>query len=127
MRFTVYFGADAIGVSDLEDSDSGMGVATGRFVPAAAYARVRAIFRGHAEAHAACERTPDETRLLRMYAERDALGLELRDAVGTLVATEWVHVYDYAEEAGEEEGYLLEVKLRDLADWRARHPDDPAI
>jgi len=80
----VYFGADAIGVSDVEDTDLGMGVATGRFVPVAACARVRAIFRGHAEAHAASERAPDETRLRSMFAERDALGLELRDAVGLL-------------------------------------------
>ena len=126
MRFSIYESDQIIGTSDLEETDWGMLVAGGRFIPTPAYERVRPIFRGHAEAYAD-ERNPDMDRLRRMWTERDDLRLELRDAAGLHVASDWIHIYDYAEEAGEEEGYLVDVKLLDRADWSRRHPDAPAI
>ena len=126
VRFGIYQAGEILGESDLEDTDWGMLVASGRFIPTSAYERVRAIFRGHAEAYAD-DRHPDEARLRRLWAERDALRLHLRDGAGVPVVTDWIQIYDYGAEAGEEDGYLVEVKLLDRAEWTARNPGAPAI
>lgn len=49
-RFTVVFGADTVGTSELEHVDNGMGVAHGAFHPTPAYSAIRSAVVSAAEA-----------------------------------------------------------------------------
>ncbi len=112
MTFTVLLGDQPLGTSNLERFDPGMGVASGRFSPLPAYEAVRPLFRRYAEALAVdASGTDDQAALTAFYQERDTLPLHLVDSAGVPVSTRVIHINDFSEEAGEEEGYELEVYL----------------
>lgn len=110
---------EVIGTSALEHFDDGMSVASGALRPAAAYERVRAVFRLYAEAvPATSAEAADEATLARYYRERDALDLELVDASGRVVPTGFIHISDFTEEAGAD-AYQIEVQIADRRAWDA--------
>jgi hypothetical protein len=49
--------------------------------------------------------------LARYYRERDVLHLEVTTRDGLPVPVAWAHVYDFAQELGEEEGYEAEFNV----------------
>jgi hypothetical protein len=96
-RFNITCNGERIGTSDLESRDAGMGIATGRFTPAAAYERVRPVFRLFAEAQ--CEDGPADVRMLAdYYRSRDSLVLSVETEDGVVVPTTTVHIADFMEE-----------------------------
>jgi hypothetical protein len=101
MAYAVRLRGVILGHSDLELTDSSMGVATGAFRPAADYELVRPIFRLFAEATSETSAEPtDEERLARYYAARDALPLELVDERVRVIRTSSIHIADYSFESG---------------------------
>ena len=97
----LYVGDQIIGYSDLEDRDDGMGVASGAFRPTSLYSSVRPIF--HRFAAALGNQPPrqqDQEEIDAYYRERDALPLRLVDKTGRTVVTSFIHIEDFAEEAG---------------------------
>lgn len=105
MRFAVEMRGGAIGHSDLEHADRGMGVAFGKFVPSAAYQIVQPVFQKFVDGEGQT-----------YYAARDALELQLRRDDGRLVPTNCIHIADYCKELGPGNAQL-EVMLSDSGDW----------
>ena len=117
MAYTIRCRGEAIGTTAFEYFDDGMSVAFGAFRPAAAYERVRAIFRLYAEAiPSTSAQAADEEKLAQYYRERDALDLEVVDAAGRVIPTGFVHICDFVEEAGED-AYEVEAQIADRHVW----------
>jgi hypothetical protein len=112
MNVTVLLGDRPIGTSCLEHFAPGMGVASGRFRPLPAYGAVRPLFRRFFDAaEDASTNVLRAGELASFYTERDSLPLRVEDTAGVPVPASTIHVYDYADVAGEDEGYELEVIL----------------
>ncbi len=112
-RYRIRCNGEEIGASELEERDSGMGIATGVFVPSPAYERVRATFRIFSEAMR--ETGPaDQEMIDRYYRERDKLGLTVVRPDGTLLRTSVVHISDFSE-GPNDDSYEVEVHIDDPA------------
>jgi hypothetical protein len=124
MRHTVRLKGVPVGYSDLEHCDSGVGRAWGVFRPGPGYELVQPVFRLYARAVPLGEETRDRDALEKYYKARDAMGLELRDADGRLIATSGIHIADYTVEDGAD-ALALDVLIKDPAYWsrRAAAPD----
>lgn len=105
MRFAVEIQGVAIGYSELEHADTGMGIAVGEFIPTAAYQTVQPVFQQFAEGD-----------VTSYYPLRDDLGLQLRRDDGRLVPTHCIHIADYSKELGPGNAQL-EVQLSSAEDW----------
>lgn len=119
MRYTVRLHGVVIGYSELEDVDSSLGRARGRFRPGTGYELVQPVFRLFAEAVP----TPgaavsDAEKLERYHRSRDALGLALEDDAGRTIRTSAIHISDYSEQRGG--GIELEVLISDREYWNRR-------
>lgn len=111
MQYLILCDGEVIGTSMLEHRDAGMGTASGKFEPAPAYAKVRAVFRLFSEAQQ--DTGPADSDILsRYYAARDELSLSVETAAGEPVSTEVVHVTDFAEEFGDD-AYEVEVHVNE--------------
>ena len=108
-----------IGHSAFEHFDTGMGVATGAFIPAEGYARVRPIFRLFAEASSSTSAEPeDEAKMTDFRRAADQLRLELIGPQGELIPTTFVHIYDFSVEGGAD-AYEVEAQVSNRAAWKA--------
>jgi hypothetical protein len=85
-------------------ADQSMGMVHGLFQPLPAYERVRSVFRLFPEAS-------DDASFARYYRERDALDLTVTTQAGLPVPAAWVHIYDLAQEVGDETGYAAEFNV----------------
>ena len=85
-------------------ADPGMGFVNGPFVPLPAYKKVQPVFRRFVEATHPLLDHDDPEALKLFYQERDALDLSVTTEAGLPIPVEWVHVYDYGEELGDD-GY----------------------
>ena len=113
MTYTVRMRGVVVGHSELEGVDASMGIARGVFGPAMGYELVQPIFRLYSEAVPESSASPtDENKLQRYYRARDALGLELVNSAGRVVATSAIHIYDYSLERGSD-ALELEVTFTD--------------
>lgn len=106
MRFAVEVRGVAIGHSELEHADTGMGVAVGEFIPAAAYETVQPVFQRFADGESQS-----------YYEARDVLALQLRGMDGKVLSTQWIHIADFERELGPGHAQL-EVALKCIDDWR---------
>lgn len=124
MSYAVRLRGTVLGHSDLELTDPSTRVAAGTFRPTAEYRAVQPVFRLFAESAGETAAAPtDEEKLARYYAARDALGMELVDAAGRVVATRTIHIADYSVEQGAE-AMELEVVVTDARFWsRAGVPE----
>jgi hypothetical protein len=98
LRYRILCDGEIIGSSDLEERDASLGVAGGRFVPTAAYERVRPVFQLFIAARADGESEADVAKLDAYETERARLVLTLQDASGKDVATSGIAVLDFAAE-----------------------------
>jgi hypothetical protein len=124
MRHTLRLAGVVIGYSELENASPSLGRARGEFRPGVGYDLVQPVFRLFAEAIP----TPggevvDEEKLARYLRSRDALGLALEDADGTLVPTSAIHIADYAEARGPA-AREIEVLISDSGYWERRADGD---
>jgi len=118
-RHTVKLQGIAIGYSELEEMDPALGRARGKFRPGVGYDLVQPVFKLFAEAIP----TPgaavvSQEKLDRYYKSRDALGLQLEDDTGRIVATSAIHIEDYSDRRGG--GLHLEVLVSDRGYWKHR-------
>ncbi|MHB1863243.1 MAG: hypothetical protein ACYCVL_09765 [Gemmatimonadaceae bacterium] len=126
MRHVVRLAGVVIGYSELEDASPGDGRAHGHFRPGIGYELVEPVFRLFAEAvPRRGGRVMDEAKLERYHRSRDALGLTLEEADGTVVKTSGIHIADYASQQGAE-GRALEVLISDAGYWERRAARDGA-
>lgn len=118
-RHTVKLHGIAIGYSDLEDVEPGLGRARGRFRPGAGYDLVQPVFRLFAEAvPVPGAAVTDQEKLDRYHKSRDALGLSLEDDAGRAIRTTAIHVADYSGRRG---GTIdIEVLIADPLYWKQR-------
>lgn len=120
MRHVVRLAGVVVGYSELEDASPGDGRARGHFRPGIGYELVEPVFRLFVEAvPRRGGRIADETKLERYHRSRDALGLTLEEADGTVVKTSGIHIADYASAQGAE-GRALEVLISDPGYWERR-------
>lgn len=122
MRHTVRLAGVVIGYSELEQAWPDEGRARGEFRPGIGYELVEPVFRLFTEAVPA-EDGPvsDAAKLERYHQSRDALGLRLEDADGTVVRTSAIHVADYANTQARGGGRRhLDVLIQDEAYWARR-------
>lgn len=120
LRHTVRLAGVVIGYSELEEAWPDDGRARGVFRPGVGYELVEPVFRLFTEAVPA-EDGPvtDAAKLERYHRSRDALGLRLEDADGTVVRTAGIHVADYADARGSG-GRHLDVLIQDETYWAWR-------
>src|SRR5688572_24105197 len=118
-RHTVKLHGIAIGYSELEDIDPALGRARGKFRPGVGYDLVQPVFRLFAEAvPAPGAAVASQEKLDRYQKSRDALGLQLEDDTGRIVATSAIHIEDYSDRRG---GSIhLEVLTADRGYWKHR-------
>ncbi len=117
MRHTVKLHNVIVGWSDLEQRDSSLRRAWGRFRPGVGYELVQPVFRLFTEAVPMPGGEPmDEEKLERYHAARDKLGLVLEDSAGRPITTSAIHIADYSERKGED-ALELEVLVRDDRFW----------
>jgi hypothetical protein len=120
VRHIVRLAGVVIGYSELEEVWPGEGRARGLFRPGIGYELVEPVFRLFAEAVPAGAGTPgDAAKLERYHQSRDALGLRLEEADGTVVPTSGIHIADYTGERGPAERHL-DVLIRDDGYWSRR-------
>lgn len=118
-RHTVKLHGIAIGYSELEDAEPGLGRARGRFRPGVGYDLVQPVFRLFTEAvPAPGAPVTDQEKLDRYHRSRDALGLSLEDDAGRAIRTTAIHITDYSERGGG--GIDIEVLIADPHYWRQR-------
>jgi hypothetical protein len=98
LRYRILCDGEIIGGSDLEERDASLGVAGGRFVPTAAYERVRPVFQLFIAARADGESEADAAKLDAYETARARLALTLEDASGKPIATSGIVVLDFAAE-----------------------------
>ena len=98
LRYRILCDGEIIGSSDLEERDASLGVAGGRFVPTAAYERVRPVFQLFIAARADGESEADAAKLDAYETARARLVLTLEDASGKALATSGIVVLDFAAE-----------------------------
>ncbi|MGH7669100.1 MAG: hypothetical protein ACRENQ_06360 [Gemmatimonadaceae bacterium] len=119
-RHVVRLAGVVIGYSDLEDAWPDQGRARGVFRPGIGYELVEPVFRLYAEAvPTAGGDVRDEAKLERYHGSRDALGLALEDADGTVVRTSAIHVADYTHD-GHDGDRFLDVLISDDGYWERR-------
>jgi hypothetical protein len=118
MRHTLRLHGIVVGYSELERIEPEVGRAWGRFRPGLGYELVQPVFRLFAEAVPRLG-AKDDTKLDRYHKSRDALGLELFDAVGRAIATTIIHIADYSVEEGAL-AYELDVLISDERYWTRR-------
>ena len=116
MAFSVRIRGVEIGWSQLDQFDSGQGVAYGQFYPGAGYELVQDVFRLYADASRGDTGGADEALLTRYFRARDALGLELFDEAGAVIGTSAIDVSDYSRESGTD-AYEVMVYLDDPDSW----------
>lgn len=120
MRHIVRLAGVVIGYSELELAWPGEGRARGAFRPGIGYELVKPVFRLFAEAVPAGEgEETDTAKLERYHQSRDALGLRLEEADGTVVRTAAIHIADYSREHGSA-ARQLEVLISDDDYWVRR-------
>jgi hypothetical protein len=118
-RHTILLEDVAVGYSELEEVDSALGRARGKFRPGVGYDLVQPIFRLYAEAVP----TPggdvaDQRKLDRYHRSRDKLGLQLQDDAGRPVRTTAIHIIDYSDRP---DGTIeVEILISDPAYWSRR-------
>jgi hypothetical protein len=118
-RHTVKLQGIAIGYSELEEIDPALGRARGKFRPGVGYDLVQPVFKLFAEAVPAPGATVvSQEKLDRYYKSRDALGLQLEDDTGRVVATSSIHIEDYSGRRGG--GLHVEVLVSDRGYWKHR-------
>jgi len=118
-RHTVKLHGITIGFSDLEDIEPSLGRARGKFRPGVGYDLVQPVFRLFAEAvPSRGADTISQEKLDRYYKSRDALGLQLEDDTGRVVAASVIHIEDYSDRRGG--GITLEVLVSDHGYWKHR-------
>lgn len=118
-RHTVKLHGIAVGYSELEEMDPQLGRARGRFRPGVGYDLVQPVFRLYAEAvPAPGGAVASQEKLDRYYRSRDALGLQLEDDTGRIVATSAIHIEDYSDRR--DGGIQLEVLVTDRGYWKHR-------
>lgn len=100
LRYRILCDGEIIGGSDLDERDASLGVAGGRFVPTAAYERVRPVFQLFIAARADGESEADVAKLDAYEAARARLTLTLQDASGKDIPTSGIAVLDFAAELG---------------------------
>jgi hypothetical protein len=115
-RYRILCDGEIIGSSDLDDRDASLGTAGGRFVPTAAYERVRPVFQLFIAARADGESEADVAKLEAYETARAQLALTLTDAAGKELATSGIAVLDFAAELGpgasaEERADAIEVEV----------------
>jgi hypothetical protein len=98
VHYRILCDGELIGTSELEQRDESQGVATGAFVPTAAYARVRPVFRLFVAARADGESEPDAAKLAAYEAARDRLQVAVTDADGKALVGAGVIVLDFGDE-----------------------------
>lgn len=98
MKHTVRLKGVTVGHSELEHADRGVQRAWGEFRPGMGYELVQPIFRLYSEAVPRNGAARDHAKLARYHSARDALGLELVDAVGRPIRTTTIHIADYTNE-----------------------------
>lgn len=122
VHYTLRIQGVEIGTSDLAQFDRQLGVAYGGFRPGAGYELVQDVFRLFADSAPVGEDgARDEATLDRYLSARDALGLELVDQRGTLIATTAIDISDYSGEAGTE-AYEVMVYLKEPERWADHAP-----
>ena len=118
-RHTVKLHGIAIGYSELEEIEPSLGRARGKFRPGVGYDLVQPVFRLYAEAvPAPGAEVASQEKLDRYLKSRDALGLQLEDDTGRLVATSVIHIEDYSDRRGG--SIQLEVLVSDRGYWKHR-------
>ena len=98
LRYRILCDGEIIGSSDLDERDASLGTAGGRFVPTAAYERVRPVFQLFIAARADGESEADAAKLEAYETARAALVLTLQDEGGKDLATSGIAVLDFAAE-----------------------------
>jgi hypothetical protein len=98
LRYRILCDGEIIGSSDLDERDASLGVAGGRFVPTAAYERVRPVFQLFIAARADGESEADAAKLDAYETARARLVLTLEDASGKSLVTSGIAVLDFAAE-----------------------------
>lgn len=93
MQYQINAGERCIGYTNLENSDVGMGVYGGRFVPTKAYPEVQPVFQLYTQAMAV--QPADETLLTKFFIDRDALSFTLWSTDGLLIRTTWILIVDF--------------------------------
>ena len=121
MRHTVRLKGVIVGHSELEHCDSNVGRAWGVFRPGLGYELVQPVFRLYARAVPLGSQTRDRDGLERYYKARDAMGLELQDGDGRVIATSGIHIADYTVEDGAH-ALALDVLITDPGYWARRAP-----
>lgn len=119
MRHTVKLHGVIVGHSELEHADPDSGRAWGEFRPGLGYDLVQPVFRLFARAVPRDGSARDPAMLDRYYKSRDALNLELHDALGAVIRTSAIHIADYSVEDGPA-AIALDVLIRDDAYWAKR-------
>ncbi len=107
MDYMVIYQGEPIGTIKSPSADEGMGMVCGHFCPAPAYEKVRSIFQMFSEA---LENNNDEAMIARYYQERDALNLSIITTDGYEVPTDYVSIFDYFLELGDD-GYEAEFRV----------------
>lgn len=127
MRHVVRLAGVVIGYSDLEEGWPGDGRARGLFRRGIGYEMVEPVFRLYTEAVPEPDGgVRDDAKLQRYHASRDALGLTLEEADGTVVKTSGIHIADYAANGDDEAARHLEVLISDRGYWDRRAARDGA-
>ncbi len=119
MRHTLRLHGVIVGHSELEEVDAGLGRAWGAFRPGLGYELVQPVFRLFARAVPRDGSARQDAQLARYYKSRDALGLELADANGRVIATSAIHIADYTVEEGAD-ALELDVLIKDEGYWGRR-------
>jgi hypothetical protein len=109
--FLIVCEGEAIGSSDLEARDPGMGTARGRFFPLPAYDRVRHVFRIFAESQHSTG-AADADKVSKYYSARDQLHLTVETRAGRPIPADTVHISDFRDEI-DEEACEVDVYLSD--------------
>ena len=120
VRHIVRLAGVVIGYSELELAWPGEGRARGTFRPGIGYELVEPVFRLFADAVPPAEgAVADAVKLERYHQSRDALGLRLEEADGTVVRTAAIHIADYSREGGPAARHL-DVLIPDDGYWARR-------
>jgi hypothetical protein len=98
LRYQILCDGEIIGSSNLEERDPSLGVASGRFEPTAAYARVQPVFRLFIAARADGESEADPVQLEAYEAARAPHVLTVKDERGKPLETSGIAVLDFSAE-----------------------------